>query len=93
MSYMRPDGMGTLDATTAQDWISSYLQPMEVQMDHLFGHVYVDLNQVFTTRRLSHHQKYAVLRQGVTDMEDVTMLGTSVESIGDMFKSFNSLSV
>ena len=58
MAYIPPDGMGALDATTAQDWISSHLQPMEVQMDHLFGHVYVDLNQVLTTCRLSHHQNY-----------------------------------
>ena len=34
----------------------------------------------------------SVLRQGVTDIEDVRMLGTSIESIQEMFKHFNSLS-
>ena len=61
MAYIPPNGMGVLDATTAQDWISSHLQPTEVQMDHLFSHVYVDLNQVLMTCRLSRCQKYAVL--------------------------------
>ena len=81
MAYIPPNEMGTLDATTAQNWISSHIRPMEVQMDHLFSHIYVDLNQVLMTCQLSRCQKFAVLRQGVTDIEDVRMLGTLAESI------------
>ena len=38
-------GMGTLNAMTAQDWISAHLQPTDPQMQHLFEHVYPELDQ------------------------------------------------
>ena len=60
-------------------------------MDHLFHHVYPDLNQVLNVCRLTSWQKYAVLRQGVTSTADVCMVGAMVETIHDNFKHFNSL--
>ena len=86
-----PAGMAALMDLTAQDWISTHLQPNDAQMERLFQHVYGDLNQVLTVCRLSNRQKYAVLRQGVTCIEDVRMLGSSVQTIRDTFKHFNSL--
>ena len=85
-------GMGVLDQDTTQPWISNHLQPTEPQMDHLFQHVYPTLNQVFDICHLTPCQKYAVLRQGVTNISDLQMLGNSVETIWDTFKHFNNLS-
>ena len=67
------------------------LQPNNNQMDHLFHHVYPDLNQVLNVCRLTSWQKYAVLRQGVTSIADVHMLGATVVTIHDNFKHSNSL--
>ena len=83
--------MAALTDQTAQDWISTHLQPSDAQMEHLFQHVYGDLGQVLTVCRLSNRQKYAVLQQGVTCIVDVRMLGSSVQTIRDTFKHFNSL--
>ena len=91
MAYVAPAGMAALTDLTAQDWISTHLQPNDAQMEHLFQHVYGDLDQVLTVCRLSNRQKYAVLRQGVTCIEDVRMLGSSIQTIFDTFKHFNSL--
>ena len=61
-------------------------------MEHLFQHVYPTLNQVFDVCHLTPCQKYAVLRQGVTNISDLQMLGNSVETIWDTLKHFNNLS-
>ena len=53
MAYIPPVGMGTLNAMTAQDWISAHLQPTEPQMQHLFEHVYPQLDQVLNVCRLT----------------------------------------
>ena len=45
-TYATPAGMAVLDVLTPQTWITGHLQPMEQQMDHLFQHVYPDLNHV-----------------------------------------------
>ena len=66
MAYIAPAGMAALTDRTAQDWISTHLQPNDAQMEYLFQHVYDDLDQVLTVCQLSNRQKYAVLRQGVT---------------------------
>ena len=63
-----PAGMGVLNQDTTQPWISNHLHPTEPQMDHLFQNVYPTLNQVFDVCRLTPCQKYAVLRQGVTNI-------------------------
>ena len=76
---------------TAQDWIETHLSPTQGQLTHLFDHVFVDLNQVLTTCRLSNRQKYAVLRQGVQEIGDLTMLGSSVDDVRSIFKGFNNL--
>ena len=91
MAYAAPAGMAVLTNVTAQDWISSHLQPNDNQMDHLFHHMYPDLNQVLNVCRLTSWQKYAVLWQGLTSVADVHMLGATVETIHDNFKHFNSL--
>ena len=91
-AYLPPARMGALDQDTAQPWISNHLQPTEPQMEHLFQHVYPTLNQVFDVCRLTPCQKYTVLRQGVTNISDLQMLGNSVETIRDTFKHFNNLS-
>ena len=91
MAYAAPAGMPALTNVTTQDWISSHLQPNDNQMDHLFHHVYPDLNQVLNICRLTSWQKYAVLRQGVTSIVDVHMLGAMEETICNNFKHFNSL--
>ena len=91
MAYVAPARMAALTNVTTQDWISSHLQPNDNQMDHLFHHVYPDLNQVLNVCRLTSWQKYAVLRQGVTSIADVCMLGATMETIHDNFKHFNSL--
>ena len=46
MVYIPPASMGALNAMTAQDWISAHLQLMDPQMQHLFEHVYPELDQV-----------------------------------------------
>ena len=91
MAYAAPAGMAALTDVTAQDWISSHLQPNDNQTDHLFLHMYPNLNQVLNVCRLTSQQKYTVLRQGVTSIADVCMLGATVETICDNFKHFNSL--
>ena len=91
MAYAAPARMAALTNVTAQDWISSHLQPNDNQMDHLFHHVYPDLNRVLNICRLTSWQKYAVLRQGVTSIADVRMLGSTVETIRDNFKHCNSM--
>ena len=48
MAYVAPAGMAALTDLTAEDWILTHLQPNEAQMEHLFQHVYGDLNQVLT---------------------------------------------
>ena len=48
MAYVAPARMAVLTDVTAQDWISSHLQPNDNPMDHLFHHVYPDLNQDLT---------------------------------------------
>ena len=53
MAYVAPAGMAALTDVTTQDWISSHLQPNDNQMDHLFHHVYPDLNQVLNVCRLT----------------------------------------
>ena len=68
MAYVALAGMAALTNLTAQD---CHLQPNDVQMEHLLQHVYADLDQVLTVCRLSNRQKYAVLWQGVTCIEDV----------------------
>ena len=70
-AYLPPARMGVLNQDTTQPWISNHLQPTEPQMDHLFQHVYPTLNQVFDVCRLTPRQKYAVLRQGVTNISDL----------------------
>ena len=92
MAYAAPAKMAALNDVTAQDWISSsHLQPNDNQMDHLFHHMYPDLNQVLNVCRLTSWQKYAVLRQGVTSIADVCILGAMVETIHNNFKHFNFL--
>ena len=90
--YLPPAGMGVLNQDTAQPLISNHLQPTEPQMDHLFQHVYPTVNQVFDVCHHTPCQKYAVLRQGVTNISDLRMLGNWVETIQDTFKHFNNLS-
>ena len=46
MVYIPPAGMGALNPMTAQDWIPTHLQPTEAQMQHLFDHIYSELDQV-----------------------------------------------
>ena len=70
-AYLPLAGMGALDQDTAQPWISNHLQPTEPQMEHMFQHVYPTLNQIFNVRCLTPHQKYTVLRQGVTNISDL----------------------
>ena len=53
MAYIPPVGMGTLNTMMAQDWISAHLQPTEPQMQHLFEHVYPELDQVLDVCRLT----------------------------------------
>ena len=91
MAYAAPAVMAALTDITTQDWISSHLLPNDNQMDHLFHHVYPDLNQVLNVCRLTSWQKYAVLRQRVTSIVDVRMLGSTMETICDNFKHLNSL--
>ena len=91
MAYVAPAVMAALTDVPAQDWISSHLQPNDNQMDHLLHHVYSNPNQVLNVYRLTSQEKYAVLRQGVTSIADVCMLGATVETICDNFKHFNSL--
>ena len=91
MAYAAPTEMSALNDVTAQDWISSHLQPHYNQMDHLFHHMYPDLNQVLNVCRFTSWQKYAVLWQGVTSIADVCMLGAMVETIHNNFKHFKSL--
>ena len=91
MAYVAPAGTAALTDVTAQDWISSHLQPNDNQMDHLFHNMYPNLNQVLNLCGLTSQQKYTVLRQGVTSIADVCMLGAMVETICDNFKHFNSL--
>ena len=84
MAYAAPAGMAALTDVTAQDWISSHLQPNDNQMDHLFHHVYLHLNQVLNVCWLTSQQKYAVLRQGVTSIADVRMLGASMIALSTL---------
>ena len=70
-AYLPLARMGVLNQDTTQPWISNHLQPTEPQMDHLFQHVYPTLNQVFDVRQLNPRRKYAVLRQGVTNISDL----------------------
>jgi len=44
--YVPPPGMGDLMAQTIQDWIGQHLDPMQGQLAHVFGHIYVGLSQV-----------------------------------------------
>ena len=90
--YVAPAGMDALDPLTAQGWISGHLQPTKDQMTHLFEHIYPELNQVLDVCRLVPRQKYAILRQGVTNISDIRLLGNSIDNIRDTFKHFNSLS-
>ena len=90
--YVAPAGMGALTAQTAQDWIGEHLNPTQDQMDHIFNHIYMELNHALGVCRLSDRQKYAVVRQGVTDLDDLTMLGSSVSDIRSILKMFNTLS-
>ena len=48
MAYVTTTGMAALTDLTAQDWISTHLQLNDAQMEHLFQHVYGDLDQVLT---------------------------------------------
>ena len=89
--YVAPAGMAGMTPATAQDWIETHLSPTQPQLAHLFEHVFTDLNQALTTCRLSNRQKYAVLRQGVQEIGDLTMLGTSVDNVRSIFKGFNTL--
>ena len=91
-TYLPPARMGVLNQDTALPWISNHLQPTEPQMDHLFEYVYPTLNQEFGICHLTPCQKYAVLRQGVTNISNLQMLANSVETIWDTFKHFNNLS-
>ena len=91
-AYLPPAGMCVLNQDSAQPWISNHLQPTEPQMDHLFQHVYPTLNQLFDICLLTPCQKYAVLRQGVTNISDLQMLGNLVKTRWDSFKHFNNLS-
>ena len=70
-TYLPLAAMGVLNQDTAQPWISNHLQSTEPQMDRLFQHVYPTLNQVFDVCHLTPCQKYAVLRQGVTNISDL----------------------
>jgi len=53
--------------------------------------VFVDLNEVLTVCKLSDRQKYAVLRQGIQEIKDVTMLGSLIDDIRDIFSGFNRI--
>ena len=89
--YVAPAGMDDLTVDTVQDWIATHLNPNEGQLTHMLEHVYPELNQVLTTCRLTPQQKYAVLRQGVQKIGNITMLGSSVEDIRSIFKGFDTL--
>jgi len=65
LPYVAPAGMGDLTTETAQDWIGNHMNPTQVQLTHLLSHVFAELNQVLTICKLSDHQKYAILCQGV----------------------------
>ena len=80
--------MGVLNQDTTQTWISNHYQPTEPPMDHLFQHVNPTLNQVFGVCHLTPHQKYAVLRQGVTNISNLQMLRNLVETVWGTFKHF-----
>ena len=61
MTYVPPAGMGALYPMMAQDWISAHPQLMEAQMQHLFDHIYHELDQVCNICQLMPRQKYAIL--------------------------------
>ena len=90
-AYIAPQGMGDLTRETAQDWVNTHLNPNVAQMTHLFVHVYEDLNDALTICKLSQRQKYAVLRQGVTMIDDMVLIGSLVEDVRNTFKAFNTL--
>jgi len=90
-AYVAPQGMGDLTRDTAQDWINTHLNPNVGQMTHLLVHVYEDLNDALTVCKLSQRQKYAVLRQGVTTIDDMVLIGSSVVDVRNTFKAFNTL--
>ena len=91
MAYQAPHGMDNLDINPAQNWIAEHVHPNAEQMNHLLQHVYPAINQVLTICRLSSRQKYAVLRQGVVEIADMKLLGTSIEKVQNTLKHFNSL--
>ena len=79
--YRAPTGMAALNPELAQEWISNNLNPSAEQRNHLFNHVFVDLNIALNVCCLTSKQGYAVLQQGVTCIGDMDMLGPTLEDI------------
>ena len=60
--YRAPAGMAVLNPELAQEWISNNLNPSIEQRNHIFTHVFMDLNIALNVCRLTSKQRYAVLR-------------------------------
>ena len=88
-----PAGMEGLNRYNAQEWIGEHLDPTRIQVSHLLEEIFPEIDQVLQVCRFNQRQKYAVLRQDVTKLEDLPMLGSKVSDIRDTFKAFNTLPV
>ena len=92
-AYQAPAGMDQFVANPnlATEWLSAHFQPTEVQRTHLFEHVFPELNHVFDILQLFSRQKLVLLRQGLTSIADLPLLGRKTEDIRELLKGFNSL--
>ena len=86
-----PAGLGNVNAGNVVEWIAGHLNPAEAQRNYIFTHILPELNHVFTVCRLLPKQKIAIIRQGVTELEELPMLGNQVSDLRDLLGGFNRM--
>ena len=88
-----PNGMQGVTVNNAVEWLNENRNPTRANAEYLTNVVFADINPAFDVMGLSWKVKLAVLRQGVTKLEDFPMLGYTREDIRDLMKSFNSIAI
>lgn len=88
MAAVIPNGVD--DLLTAKDYVQRSPNPTEPQMTGIMS-FFPDLNALFATCGLNVRQRYVLLRQGVTTIRLIPMLGKSKSSVVESLKAVNNV--
>ena len=88
---MQHEGQPVVNQDQALAWLEERLDPSANNIEFLLTYIFPELGPTLTTCGLSNRQQLAIVRQGITRLNQIHMLGRTFKDVRELLKSWTTL--